>query len=124
MPTSIDSKNNKLMGNTPLCRVKNINVDIREPEDGYNLTRMEYRKDTEQYNIDGVSVCVAHRSGDKHISFPKNTSHYKTHPSALRTLVCAEEEDSGSVNRIITSDINNEIFKCLLYFTLRPRSLP
>ena len=75
-PISVDNKNDTI-------RVENIRIDMREPENGYNLTRVEYRKDTEEYNIDGVSVCVAHRSGDKHISFPKNTSHYKTHPSAL-----------------------------------------
>ena len=74
-PTSVDNENNTLMGNTPVCRVKNIKVDMREPENNYNLTRMEYRKDTEQYIIDRVSLCVAHRSGDKHIRFPKNTSY-------------------------------------------------
>ena len=98
-PTLVDNKNDKL-------RVENIKVDMREPENGYNLTRMEYRKDTTEFDIDGESVCVAHRPGDKHMSFPKNTSHYKTHPSALRTLVCTEEEDSGSVNRMLTLNIN------------------
>ena len=35
-PTSVDNKNDKF-------RVENIKVDMREPENGYNLTRMEYR---------------------------------------------------------------------------------
>ena len=50
-PTSVSSNNDTLLGEIPFCRVKNIKVDMRESEDGYSLTGIEYMRDTEEYGI-------------------------------------------------------------------------
>ena len=64
-PTSVNNKNDTLLGEIPFCRVENIKVDMRESEDDYKLTGMEYTRDTEEYARDGISVCVTDRYGDK-----------------------------------------------------------
>ena len=88
-PISVDDKNDTLLGEIPFCRVKNIKIDMRESEDDYNLTGMEYTRNTEEYGRDRILVCITHRYGDTYIYFPKNTSNCKTHPSAHSVPIMA-----------------------------------
>ena len=53
-PASVNSNNDTLLGEIPFCRVKNIKVDMRESEDGYGLTGIEYTSDTEEYDVYGI----------------------------------------------------------------------
>ena len=84
-PTPV-SNDNTLLGD---CGVKTIKVDTREPEDDYGWT--EYTRNTEN-NVDGISVCEAHRVRDKYI-----------HPYAhhTRANVDIKEENSGPKNIMV-----------------------
>ena len=93
---------------SPFYRVKNIKVDMRESEHSYGLLGIEYMMNIEEYSVDRISVCEAHRYEDIYIRLPMNTSHYKTHPSTLHALAgdTTEEEHNRPENRMVTSDIN------------------
>ena len=106
-PTLVKSIDNTLVGEIPFCTVEE-KIDMRESEDVDVLTRIESIRDTEEHNGDGISVCVTHRYGDKHICFPKNIPNCKTHPPAFRALadVITEEEDIGPVEMVASEGEN------------------
>ena len=81
---------------------------MRESEDNYNLTGMEYTRDAEEYGRDRISICVTHRYGDEHICFPKNIPNCKAHPPAFRALadVVTENEDIGPVPMVVSEGEN------------------
>ena len=81
---------------------------MRESEDSYSRTGIEYRRDTGEYDIHRISVCEVHKYRDKYMHLPMNTPHCKTHPSALRALagVVSEGEHMEPENRMVTSGDN------------------
>ena len=90
------------MDETPFSTVEDM-VD-REPEDGDVWTKIEYIRDKEENNQDGISVSVNHRYGDKHICLPMNTPSYKHISPALCALagVVTKEEDIGPVEMVVS----------------------
>ena len=106
---SVKIINNRLMDDIPFCRVEKM-VDTRKPEDNDSLIRITSTWDTEKHNGNGISVCVTHRYGNKHICFPENIPNSKASPPAFCALVdvVEERENLGPADLMVVLDIINE----------------
>ena len=96
----------------PFCIVEKM-VDTREPRKPKHIDsqiRRIFIFNSDENNGNGISVCVTHRYGDKHICFPENIPNSKTSPPAFCALVdvVEERENLGPADLMVVLDIINE----------------
>ena len=99
---SIKTIDNRHTDKIPFCIVEKM-IDTREPDGTHDKVLEDIDSpirrisilDSEENNGNSISVCVAHRYGDRHICFPENIPNSETSPPAFCALVdvVAERED-------------------------------